>query len=210
MNETSRIRDYLPSDYSGCEALVEEAWAFSRLFPAPELGRWALRLYTRGPVLGSNYRKVVEIDGEVVGFLFGWNAARKPSSGLLERVAANVAFLAGLACLRRTPIRLKRELLGKLMRHEAARDRIEKRGCSEVHLFVIGAAHRKLGLGRRLLRDFEEDCRSVGAGRLIVEVNLAQAAEFYERCGYGQVGAFESPLHGLASTPGAAIYAKAL
>ena len=63
------IRDYKESDYARCESLVSNAWDFDRIFQPQGLANVAKRLYTMSSVVNSNYFKVVETDGEVVGFI---------------------------------------------------------------------------------------------------------------------------------------------
>jgi len=71
----SVLREYRDSDYEFCEALVNEAWQFEKNFEPQELADVTKCIYTRGSVIGSNYRKVVEMNGKVVGFIFGLNEA---------------------------------------------------------------------------------------------------------------------------------------
>ena len=67
------FRDYKVDDYSQCEALVNQAWGFDKIFSPKALADVAKCIYTKGSVLTSNYRTVVEVDGRVAGFLFGFN-----------------------------------------------------------------------------------------------------------------------------------------
>ena len=78
------LRDYRDSDYEFCEALVNEAWKFDSNFNPQELADLAKFIYTMGSVIGSNFRKVVESDGKVVGFIFGLNTkSNKPKGRVL-------------------------------------------------------------------------------------------------------------------------------
>ena len=66
-------REYRDSDYEICEALVNNAWKFDSNFKPQELADLAKCVYTKGSVIGSNFRMVVEKNGKVAGFLFGLN-----------------------------------------------------------------------------------------------------------------------------------------
>ena len=67
------FRDYHETDYDQCQLLVENAWDFERNFRPRELATLAGLIYTKGSVLGSNYQKIVAIEGKVAGFIFGNN-----------------------------------------------------------------------------------------------------------------------------------------
>ncbi len=78
------FRGYRDRDYDQCEELVNQAWGFDKIFSPKVLSELAKCIYTKGSVLGSNYRMVVEVDGEVVGFIFGLNEhSRKPGRIIL-------------------------------------------------------------------------------------------------------------------------------
>ena len=64
------FREYRDSDYEKCEELVNQAWGFDKVFSPKALSDIGKCIYTRGSVLSSNYRMVVEVDGNVVGFIF--------------------------------------------------------------------------------------------------------------------------------------------
>ena len=82
MNEL--FREYRESDYSQCEELVNQAWGLDPLFSPGGLGDLAKFIYAKGAALSSNHRTVVELDGKVVGFLFGLNErGKRPGSNLL-------------------------------------------------------------------------------------------------------------------------------
>lgn len=204
------FRDYTSADYPACEALVEQAWGFSNVFQHAALSAWALRLYTLGSLLGSDFRKVIEVDGRVAGFLFGRNERQHPSESSFQRWSTSAGFLGRLLLLRGVSLPRKLALLRLLNQHEIARSRVERRGTSEINLFVIDQRFHRHRLGTRMIESFAVHCTASGVSRIIVEVNVAQAARFYEKCGFVRVGGFESPLHGLAADPHAALYAKRL
>ena len=78
------FREYNDVDYQQCESLVNEAWGFDRIFVPESFSSLAKCIYTKGSVLGSNYRTVVEIDGKIAGFIFGLNEnQKKPGKNLL-------------------------------------------------------------------------------------------------------------------------------
>ncbi len=205
-DSAAHIRDYRTGDFPACEALVEEAWNFTRNLQPPELARVTRHLYTYGSVISSNHMRVLEDKGRVVGFLFGWNERRPQSTSGWRRFVVSMGFLRKLLFISGMGLREKFAVIGRFNRHEINRHQVEKRGASEINLFVIGAAHRGQGVGRRLVSEFADDCRQHGLERLIVEVNMVQASGFYERCGFTKLGEFESPVHAIASDPVAALY----
>jgi len=195
------FREYQARDYEQCEALVNEAWAFDQNFRPQELTDLAKCIYTRGSVSGSNYKCVVEVDGFIVGFLFGLNEC-------LSKPKRNILF--GLATLWRL-LRIKgmerqdkRRLVDAMNAHEVNRSKVVSRGKSEVVLFVVGRRHQGLGFGKKLWLGFESNCKSGGVKKVIVETNKLGASSFYEKMGFKHLGNFDSPLHEYASKGGQA------
>lgn len=62
----------------------------------------------------------------------------------------------------------------------------------EIEVLWVAEAHRGTGLGRRLLRQAEDEAR--GRGAQVVYLRTAQAAACYERCGYRHCGYLPRPL----------------
>lgn len=62
----------------------------------------------------------------------------------------------------------------------------------EIEVLWVAEAHRGTGLGRRLLRQAEDEAR--GRGAQVAYLRTAQAAAFYERCGYRHCGYLPRPL----------------
>jgi ribosomal protein S18 acetylase RimI-like enzyme len=199
MNEIHR--NYRESDYPQCEALVNQAWGFDDIFAPQALSDLVKYLYTKGSVLGSNYRTVVEVDGKVAGFIFGLNEfGKKPGN----------SFLFGLSILWRLMLissekpENKQELLSAMKSHEANRTSIVKRGKSEIVLFVVSKEHQGKGFGKQLWSGFKEKCKESGVPSIIVETNKLGASGFYELLGFRHLGNFSSPLHEFATKGGQA------
>lgn len=197
----STIREYRDSDYKACEALVNQAWHFDEYFSPQELAELAKYMYTEGSVKASNYRKVMEIDGGVAGFLFGLNeAGLSPGRNILFglRVLWRLFRIKGLES------RERKKLLNAIRVHEKNRSGVVARGKSEITLFVIDSDHQGRGLGKILFADFSSHCREYGAKSIIVETNKLGASRFYEKMGFRHIGDFDSPLHEYATKGGQA------
>ncbi len=202
------LRDYDERDYVACEALVNEAWEFDRNFRPPSLAGLARKIYTRGSLLESNYRRVVEEDGAVVGFLFGYNEFG-------SRVRGNTLFALSifgrLFCLKGLPFRHKRTFLAAIYNHGLNRSRVVRGKHSEIVLFVVKRDRQGKGYGKRLVSDFLSHCRAAGVETLVVETNSSGASGFYEHQGFVHIGDFDSPLHEYAAPGGqACMYQRAL
>lgn len=199
------LREYQETDYSECEALVNKAWRFDQLFAAQPLCDLAKCLYTKGSILSSNYRQVVEVDGQVVGFLFGLNEhGKKPGNH----------FMFGLKILWRF-MWIKNEkpngnlaLLSALKVHEQNRTSIHTRGKSEIVLFVVSEEYQGQGLGKRLWNGFKQHCQEGGVPSIFVETNYLGASSFYELLGFRRLGTFYSPLHDVVTPNGQACLYK--
>ncbi len=181
--------------------MVEEAWDFKLNFQPIELADLTGLMYTKGSLLGSNHQRVVEVNGEVVGFIFGRNEASfKPKRH----------FFFGLEALWRL-IRIKdlskpdrKRLINAISIHEKNRLKVVASGKSEIVLFVVSKEHQGLGYGKRLLGEFVENCMASHIDSIIVETNMLEAASFYERVGFTHKANFDSPLHEYVSKDGQA------
>lgn len=62
----------------------------------------------------------------------------------------------------------------------------------EIEVLWVEESHRQRGFGRRLLQQAEVEARALGAQ--VAYLRTAQAAPFYERCGYQHRGFLPRPL----------------
>ena len=186
------FRDYKDSDYESCEALVSDAWKFDSNFKPQELSNIAKCMYTKGSVIGSNFRKVVEINGKIAGFIFGLNEmTTKPK----KNVWFGLNILRRILCVKGMEFRDKKKLLIALNTHEANKAKIVDRGKSEITLFVVDPSYQGFGNGKKLLSEFITQCKKSGVKSIVVETNKLGASSFYEGVGFKHIGDFYSPLH---------------
>lgn len=194
------FREYRDGDYEACEELVNQAWGFDNIFSSKALSDIAKHIYTKGSVLGSNYRVVVEVEGNVVGFIFGLNAYSK-------RPGRNILFGLGLLwklMFIKSGKPDKNDLINALRVHEKNRTDIVDRGMSEIVLFVVSDEYQGKGYGKRLWAGFKKQCMESGVKTIVVETNQFGASGFYERIGFKHLGDFDSPLHEFATKGGQA------
>lgn len=180
---------------------MNDAWGFDNHFKPQELSDVAKRMYTKGSVIGSNFRKVIEIDGKVVGFIFGLNEmSSKPKRGVLF----GLDILRRMLCIKEMTFKDKKQLFKAINVHEVNRSKIVGRGISEIILFVVDPNYQGVGIGKRLLSEFTTQCKNSGVKSIIVETNKLGASGFYEGVGFKFVGDFDSPLHEYATKGGQA------
>lgn len=195
------LREYREEDYSQCESLVNQAWGFDEIFAPEALSNLAKCMYTKGSVIGSNYRMVIEVDGKVAAFIFGLNERlRKPGINILYRLS----MLWKLIRVKSEKPKDKNEFLNAIKSHDENRTKLVGRGRSEIVLFVVGKEYRGKGLGKRLWSGFLTQCKDSGVSSIIVETNKLGASNFYELLGFRHLGDFESPLHEYATKGGQA------
>jgi ribosomal protein S18 acetylase RimI-like enzyme len=192
-------RNYNQDDYAACEQLVSDAWHFDQLFQPTDLYWFARYVYTCGSITGSNFKKVIEHDGEVIGFIMGRNEKCALKGGSLSLIGLNLRILKRLFTLSGIGFKQKLAFLKKINQHEIARHKIQPRGTSEINLLVIHSDYQKRGIGQHLVHQFIDYCRESAADRIIVEANVVQASKFYKKMGFELIGEFESPLHALTS-----------
>lgn len=195
------LREYRDSDYKQCEELVNQAWGFDKIFAPVELSNLAKCMYTKGSVLGSNYRMVIEVNGKVAGFIFGHNECSvKPGLNILYRLS----MLWKLIRVKSEKPRSKNEFLNAIKDHANNRTKLIRRGKSEINLFVVGKEYQGKGFGKKLWKGFLANCNDSGVGSIIVETNKLGACSFYEQVGFKHLGDFDSPLHDFATKGGQA------
>ena len=195
------FRDYHETDYDQCQLLVENAWDFERNFRPRELATLAGLIYTKGSVLGSNYQKIVAIEGKVAGFIFGKNEAIfKPKKHILF----GLKVLWRLMRMKNLSTPERKQLINSISIHEKNKCKVTENGKTEIMLFVVAKEYQGFGYGKTLLSGFVESCRSSNIASIIVETNKLGAANFYERCEFRHKANFNSPLHEYASKGGQA------
>lgn len=197
-------REFAESDYAECEALVNAAWDFDRVFQPQELADIAKKIYTRGSVVESSYRFVAEVDGQVAGFLFGVNeSVHKPKRHLRLRLSILWRILR---VKKSNPD--KKELFAAMSEHEKNRAEHIGKHRSEIVLFVVSPSHQRTGIGKQLWSGFLENCTRSGVDTIVVETNKKGASSFYEVIGFEHLADFDSPLHEFATPNGqACVYA---
>jgi ribosomal protein S18 acetylase RimI-like enzyme len=194
------FREYKESDYEECEELVNQAWGFDEIFSSDKLSGFSKLIYTKGSILGSNYKMVVEDNGQVVGFIFGLNEnANKPGKNILF----GFGLLWKLIWIKGNKSE-KKSLLDALNNHQKNRMDVVERGRSEIVLFVVSQEYQGKGIGKKLWSGFKNTCIESGVKSVIVETNKLGASSFYERIGFNHLADFNSPLHELTTKGGQA------
>lgn len=197
-------REYRKTDFKSCEKLVNQAWRFDTLFNSAQLGELAAYMYAKSAVLGSNFAYVVEVKGEVVGFLFGVNKlAAKPRMNVFSKVKLMWKLIRHRSAEK--PL-----LINAAIIHEKNRTEILARDKSEISLFVVDKKHQGQGVGSHLWQLFSDDCKRHGANSIIVETNHLGAVSFYQQLGFELLADFDSPLHEIATKGGRACMLECL
>lgn len=195
------FREYRDSDYAQCEALVNKAWGFDKIFFPKALSDFAKCIYTQGAVLGSTYKMVIEVDGKIAGFIFGLNEySKKPARNIIF----GLKMLWRLIRIKSQKPITKHDLINAMKVHEQNRANIVAKGRSEIVLFVVAKEHQGKGYGKRLWLGFLDHCKTTGVTSIVVETNKLGASSFYQLLGFRHVGDFESPLHEFATKGGQA------
>jgi len=195
-----QIREFAEKDYLQCEELVNQAWCFDSVFQPEALAKLAKKMYTRGSVNESTYRTVAEVDGKVVGFIFGLNQHDyKPRLNLGYRLSTLWDLLNIKSS---TPS--KKEVINAISVHEQNRSQLVEKQRSEIVLFVVDKEYQGLGIGKQLWSGFLENCVDSKVEKIVVETNKLGAATFYETLGFEYLADFDSPLHEFATPNGQA------
>ena len=188
----SIFRKYEEGDYEQCEFLVNRAWEFDNNLKPQGLANLAKYANTKGAETASNYRMVVEVNGDIIGFIFAFNElSNKPRRNILF----GLSFRWRLWHLKIAERDNKKKLIDAINTHEKNRSQIISRGKSEIVLLVIRKSYQGLGYGKKLWFDFMSNCKATGAKSIFVEANALSSGHFYEKLGFQKVGDFDSPIH---------------
>lgn len=189
------FRPYTPADLGACGALAAEAWPeFASLVSEADRAKF-LRSYIRICLPISTRLEVAELDGKLVGFLFGSVEADflpvlKPLAWLTY-AGVSVKFLLGGYGRLRHPLEVMRMVVGTEKNAEAASPGSD---CS-IELLVISQACRGLGIGRRMLERFTAHARSRDAATLTLFTDMNSDFGFYEHLGFHKYAEFPDRLN---------------
>jgi len=193
-------RDYQKGDYLECEEMVNGAWSFDTIFKPKSLSTLAKLLYTQGSIVNSNYKRVVEVDGKVVGFIFGRNQNAKPAKRDILfhlKIVFELLFVKSISPDKKT-------LLQAIATHEKNKSKILNHQESEIVLFVIDENSQGKGYGTKLWQGFRDFCKHSNVTSIAVETNKLGASRFYEKVGFTHLNDFDSPLHEFTTKGGQA------
>ena len=190
----AKLRNYEAGDLERCMELVNDAWDFDAHIGHPQASTLVKDWYVNGSLAESRHFRVVEDDGVVAGLLFG-AAGTGPLfdngfGGLRGGLRQLWRFL-------RTPGWTPKERwvwLSAVRAHEARRRSVLPQSDSEITLLAVDSAARGKGLGRQLMDDYLDLCRSLSKSRVTVETDLHSNFGFYEHYGFVRVATFDSPM----------------
>ncbi|MBD1560040.1 GNAT family N-acetyltransferase [Vibrio sp. S9_S30] len=202
MKPKVNYRRYKKSDYQACEALVRKAWGFEQHFTPRHVANSMAFFYTSGAPVACNFNLVAEVEGQVIGFIFGTNNKKLrqtiPFSYQLKSILTLVKYWLHPAA----SWRQKQSIMAELSTHSRNRSKLRADWESELSLFVIDSEYQGLGIGSYMANAFIDDCKKYGVKEVTVEANKAGASSYYEKLGFNYSGQFYSPLHERCSNCG--------
>jgi len=198
------IREYQDTDYKACESLTSDEWEFEKSFAPIQLAELSKYLYTMGSVAITNFQKVIEVDGEVVGFIFGYNEKEPVKKHDLQRSTAYLWVLKTLLAVKKMSLKAKVVLLNNIRVHAKNRSKLVPPKKSEIMLFVVHPKHQGKGYGKELFSAFKDYCKGSDIDSVMIETNTLGASTFYEQLGCKFRGNFDSPLHAYTTENGQA------
>ncbi|OAN18059.1 hypothetical protein A3K86_03845 [Photobacterium jeanii] len=195
METNISYRQYRDSDYQACEDLVKQAWCFDKHFPSKSMADVLGFFYTSGAPLVSNFSLVAEVEGKVVGFIFGINKGKPQHSIPMSYRVKALSMLAKYWLSPSASWQQKKAVMRDFALHSNNRNALREEWGSELLLFVIDEKYQGAGIGSRMTKAFLQDCRDSGVSEVTVEANRDGASLFYEKQGFEYKGQFDSPLH---------------
>jgi len=188
------IRDFRESDFVDFQKLVNKVWEFDKHFHPPELSRLFQKIYTGGSFSASNFLRVVDVKGQVRGFLFGKIENKKIPKSEYSGFSGQLKIIFSLFSIPKVAFKTKLSYLNKINLHEVNRRKVESRKCSEVNLFVVDPDCQGEGWGKRVINEFIETCRKENINRIVLETDAESNFGFYQHLGFSIKGSFNSPL----------------
>jgi GNAT superfamily N-acetyltransferase len=183
---------------------VSNAWKFQENFQPKELADINEYIYTTGSIALSNYKKVIEVDGKVVSFLFGFNEKLPVSPHEFQKISHKMMLLKKIIMIKNMSFFDKFRMIKATFAHEMNKAKLVKHGSSEIFLFVTDPEYQGEGYGQMLFKGFVANCKDTGVETIHIETNTLGASSFYERVHCVHKGDFFSPLHAYTTKGGQA------
>lgn len=172
-------------DYANIKKIIDEAWNFSHYIKKKDNKDIWLSIFMHTVVIQKNYIQVAILDGEVIGLLCGDVKRRYGYSKNLKHIF-NTAFIA-IRLLLFSP-KEDRKCLRSFLRLQDVQNNLIKDTeivfDAEIEFFVVGSASQGKGVGKKLLNNYLDYCKSINVINIFVLTDNKCNYGFYEHNGF--------------------------
>lgn len=182
------FREVDKRDYSDLKVLINDAWHFENYINNPKSVEHMLNVNMHMALLSQNYTQVAELNGEVVGFLYGRVAGQRiPLKNLihLPYILFHGACLLLKSHHERNLIRGFFNLI-KVYMKLLKNTKTEYDG--ELVFFVVNSKCRGKGIGKQLLNNYLDYCRQNSVKNIYVYTDVNCNYGFYDFNGFTPKG----------------------
>lgn len=184
-------------DYADVMEMIDNAWHLDKYADNPKSKAHMLNAFMRGTLIMKNYDQVAEMDGKVVGLLFGKVPKLK---GFMKNAVHVPAAVFHALCLNFG--KMERNVLVHMQNIQKAYAQLRKNTGihfdAELEFFVVHEKSRGHGVGKRLLENYLSFCETHGVKNLYLYTDDNCNFGFYDHNGFTRAGALpvSVELHG--------------
>ena len=189
---TPQLRSFRFTNLPKCYEIVGLGFGVSERISPDILADHLSKLYVESSVIESSKAFGLEVDGEVVGFLFGRLPDEPLFKGRYSGFLGKLAMIGELLFLRGVSLGSKWTWLKNGIEHDRRSPDLDAK--CEVTLFAISPNAQGLGGGRILLEAFIDHCVTNGQSDLYLETDASSNFQFYEHLGFKHIDSFNSPI----------------
>ena len=190
--KTPQLHSFRFTDLPKCYEIVALSFGVSERISPHILADFLAKLYVESSVIESSKAFGLEVDGEVVGFLFGRLPDEPLFQGRYSGFFGKLAMIGELLFLKGVSLVSKWTWLKNGIEHDRRSPDLGTK--CEVTLFAISPAAQGLGGGRILLEAFIDHCVTNGQSDLYLETDASSNFRFYDHLGFKHIDSFDSPI----------------
>ncbi len=171
------FREVNKHDYNDLKVLINDAWHFEKYTNNPNSVKHILNANMHTALLTQNYTQVAELNGEVVGFLYGRVDGRSIPLKNLTHLPYILFHGACLLLKSRHERNLVRGFFNLIKVYTKLLQNTKSEYDGELVFFVVSSKCRGKGIGKQLLNNYLDYCRQNSVKNIYVYTD--------ENCNYG-------------------------
>ena len=171
-------------DYGDLKKLINDAWHFEKYINKPKSVQHMLNANMRLALLSQNYTQVAELNGEVVGYLYGRVDGKSIPLKNLVHIPHILYHGASLFFKSRHERNLIRGFLNMIKVYMKLLKNTKSNYDGELVFFVVSSKCRGKGIGKKLLNNYLDYCRRHSVKNIYVYTDVNCNYGFYDFNGF--------------------------